>query len=88
MNASNPLQALETNFTDDMADQLRPLIEQAEQGDYWATWPIRLILAVTPRLWDRHPVLAMRAERACLVASAEQVLDKSRRMRSCLPSTS
>ena len=79
MTQTVPLDPLEAAFTDDMADRLRPLVDRADQGDWWAGIKVRLLLAFTPRLWDRHAVLAMQAERAGLVASANRPRDRWRR---------
>ena len=64
-----------------MADQLRDLVERAELGDWWAGPQIRFLLAAVPGLWDRHPFLAMRAERASLMASGQRLLSTLRQQR-------
>jgi hypothetical protein len=68
-------------FVDEMADQLLILVQQAEQGDRLVEFPIRFILASASGLWGRHPFLAMRAERVCLAAAGERLLDGLRRQR-------
>ena len=79
----------DTEFTDDMAHKLRPLVGRADEGDWWAGPQVRLLLAFAPRLWDRYVVLAMQAERAGLVASANRPRDRWRRelMRVAVPET-
>ena len=71
----------EVAFIDEAAEHLQDLVDRAERGDRWVRFPIRLILALTPGLWDRHALLAMRAERACLMVTGGRLLDGLRRLR-------
>ena len=73
MSRNIPLDSLEAAFTDEMADRLRTLVARADAGDWWAGLKVRLLLAFTPRLWDRHAILTMQAERAGLVVRGELV---------------
>ena len=71
----------EAAFVDEAASHLQELVDRAEHGDRWARFPIQFILALAPGVWDRYPLLAMRAERACLMATGGRLLDGLRRQR-------
>jgi hypothetical protein len=56
---------------DEAAQHLAELIDHAERGDRTALIGLREVLALTPLIWRKHCVLAMRAERVWLEAMIE-----------------
>jgi hypothetical protein len=57
-----------TPTTEGLGDRLEHLIGRVEAGSPQALVGLLGTLALTPGVWDSHPVLAMRAERTYLEA--------------------
>jgi hypothetical protein len=64
---------------DEAAQHLAELIDRAERGDRTALIGLRAVLALTPLIWRKHCVLAMRAERVWLQAMIEMRRNARRR---------